>query len=202
MSKLVLYYSKCAKRSMDIVLSLMGLLSLSLIILIGWIIAAVETKSNGFFFQPRVGQKGRVFSVIKIKTMFSTEENSTSVTTTNDARITRSGRIFRKYKIDELPQLINVLIGNMSLVGPRPDVPGFADLLEGEDRIILSIKPGITGPASIFFKNEEELLALQADPEQYNLDVIWPKKVDINKQYIHNWSFSKDLYYIYKTIFS
>ena len=108
--------------------------------------------------------------------------------------------IFRKYKIDELPQLINVLKGDMSFVGPRPDVPGYADKLEGEDRIILSIKPGITGPATLKYKNEEEILANVDDPVKYNNQVIWPDKVKINKEYIKNWSLKKDIEYILKTI--
>jgi lipopolysaccharide/colanic/teichoic acid biosynthesis glycosyltransferase len=123
-----------------------------------------------------------------------------TVTTANDKRITKSGRFFRKYKIDELPQLINVLKGDMSFVGPRPDVPGYADKLEGEDRIILSIKPGITGPASLKYKNEEEILASEKNPKEYNDKIIWPDKVKINKEYIKNWSLKKDIEYIIKTI--
>jgi lipopolysaccharide/colanic/teichoic acid biosynthesis glycosyltransferase len=126
--------------------------------------------------------------------------NGSTVTTANDKRITKSGRFFRRYKIDELPQLINVLKGDMSFVGPRPDVPGYADKLEGEDRIILTIKPGITGPATLKYKNEEEILAKVEDPVKYNNEVIWPDKVKINKEYIKNWSLKKDIEYILKTI--
>ena len=126
---------------------------------------------------------------------------TTTVSTDLDPRITKIGRFWRKSKIDELPQLINVFLGEMSFVGPRPDVPGFADKLKGEDRIILSIKPGITGPASIHFKNEENLLAQQENPEHYNKTVIWPKKVALNKEYIKNYSIFKDVKYIYKTVF-
>jgi lipopolysaccharide/colanic/teichoic acid biosynthesis glycosyltransferase len=115
-------------------------------------------------------------------------------------RITKSGALFRKTKIDELPQLFNVLFGSMSFVGPRPDVVGFADMLEGEDRIILSIRPGITGPASLKYKDEESLLAEQENPEQYNRDVIWPDKVKINRVYIREWSLRKDVDYIKKTV--
>jgi lipopolysaccharide/colanic/teichoic acid biosynthesis glycosyltransferase len=168
------------------------------IILTAWIIASIETKSNGFFLQKRVGENGKLFTIIKIKTMYP--NNGSTVTTANDNRITKSGKFFRKYKIDELPQLINVLKGDMSFVGPRPDVPGYADKLEGEDRIILSIKPGITGPATIKYKNEEEILARVNDPIKYNNEVIWPDKVKINKEYIKNWSLKKDIEYILKTI--
>jgi lipopolysaccharide/colanic/teichoic acid biosynthesis glycosyltransferase len=107
----------------------------------------------------------------------------------------------RKWKIDELPQLINVLLGRMSFVGPRPDVAGFADRLTGEDRMILSVRPGITGPATLKYHDEEKLLARQQDPEKYNRDVIWPDKVRINKRYILEYSFSKDMQYIWETVF-
>jgi lipopolysaccharide/colanic/teichoic acid biosynthesis glycosyltransferase len=190
--------NKLIKRIFDFLLSLIGLLITWPIILIAWIIASIETKSNGFFLQKRVGENGKLFTIIKIKTMYP--NNGSSVTTANDSRITKSGKFFRKYKIDELPQLINVLKGDMSFVGPRPDVPGYADKLEGEDRIILSIKPGITGPATLKYKNEEEILARVNDPIKYNNEVIWPDKVKINKEYIKNWSLKKDIEYILKTI--
>ena len=165
-----------------------------------WIVASVETRSNGFFMQKRIGKEGKPFWVFKIKTMKRVEGVDTTVTTSGDSRITKSGMFFRKTKIDELPQLFNVLFGTMSFVGPRPDVPGFADKLEGEDRIILSLRPGITGPASLKYKNEEELLVKQKDPEQYNRDVIWPDKVQINKTYIKEWSLKKDIIYMIKTV--
>ena len=126
----------------------------------------------------------------------------TVVTTSHDPRITRLGRILRKTKIDELPQLINVFLGQMSFVGPRPDVPGFADKLVGPDRIILTIRPGITGPATLKYCKEEELLALQTDPEQYNLEVIFPDKVRINREYIEHYRFWNDIKYILQTVFA
>jgi lipopolysaccharide/colanic/teichoic acid biosynthesis glycosyltransferase len=190
---------KIIKRIFDFSLALIGLLVTWPIILIAWIVASIETKSNGFFLQKRVGENGKLFTIIKIKTMYPNKKGST-ITTANDSRITKSGKFFRKYKIDELPQLINVLKGDMSFVGPRPDVPGYADKLEGEDRIILSIKPGITGPASLKYKNEEEILANVENPNEYNDKVIWPDKVKINKEYIKNWSLKKDIEYIIKTI--
>jgi lipopolysaccharide/colanic/teichoic acid biosynthesis glycosyltransferase len=190
---------KIIKRIFDFSLALIGLLVTWPIILIAWIVASIETKSNGFFLQKRVGENGKFFTIIKIKTMYPNKKGST-ITTANDSRITKSGKFFRKYKIDELPQLINVLKGDMSFVGPRPDVPGYADKLEGEDRIILSIKPGITGPASLKYKNEEEILANVENPKEYNDKIIWPDKVKINKEYIKNWSLKKDIEYIIKTI--
>ncbi len=125
----------------------------------------------------------------------------TSVTAANDPRITNFGKFLRKTKLDELPQLFNVLKGDMSLVGPRPDVPGFADKLQGENRKILALKPGITGLATIAFKNEEELLAEQENPEQYNREIIWPEKVRLNKKYIEQYSFLLDLKILWKTVF-
>lgn len=188
------------KRSFDIVVSFLGLTFSWWLIFIAWIIATFETRSNGFFIQKRVGKDGKIFNVIKIKTMKKVEGVDTTITSSNDVRITKSGKFFRDTKIDELPQLINVLIGDMSFVGPRPDVPGYADKLEGEDRIVLSIRPGITGPASLKYKNEEEILASQNDPKWYNDKIIWPDKVRINKEYIKNWSLKTDIEYIIKTV--
>ena len=192
---------KIVKRIFDVSLSFIGLSVTWPIILIAWLIATIETRENGFFLQKRVGENGKLFTIIKIKTMKSGNINST-ITTADDPRITKSGKIFRKLKIDELPQLINVLKGDMSFVGPRPDVPGYADKLEGEDRIILSVKPGITGPATLKYKNEEEILAKVDNPKEYNDKIIWPDKVRINKEYIKNWSLKEDIKIILKTIFS
>jgi lipopolysaccharide/colanic/teichoic acid biosynthesis glycosyltransferase len=122
------------------------------------------------------------------------------LTTSDDMRITRLGRFFRTTKIDELPQLINVFLGYMSFVGPRPDVPGFADSLQGEDRLILTIRPGITGPATLKFRSEEALLASASDPEQYNREVIFPEKVRLNREYIEQYSFWLDIKYILQTL--
>jgi lipopolysaccharide/colanic/teichoic acid biosynthesis glycosyltransferase len=151
--------------------------------------------------QRRVGKDGALFSLIKLRTMRVIPELSSCVTAENDARITRVGSLLRKLKIDELPQLFNVLAGHMSLVGPRPDVPGFADQLTGEDRIVLSIRPGVTGPASLKFRNEEQLLADAPDPEKHNRDVIWPEKVRINVDYIKNYSLMADVKCILWTVF-
>lgn len=165
-----------------------------------WVVASIETKSNGLFMQERIGKEGKPFLVFKIKTMKPMKGITTTVTTSKDNRVTKSGIFFRKTKIDELPQLFNVLLGTMSFVGPRPDVPGFADTLEGEDRSMLLLQPGITGPASLKYKNEEEVLAKQKNPEQYNREVIWPDKVNINLIYLKTWSLKKDIRYIIKTI--
>ncbi len=188
------------KRGFDVMVALLGLILTSWLILLAWLAATLSTGYNGFFTQLRVGRYGRPFYVIKLRTMKVFQEPGTSVTTENDPRITTLGKLLRKTKIDELPQLLNVLVGDMSLVGPRPDVPGFADKLEGEDRIILSVRPGITGPATLKYRDEEEILAAQPDPESYNNQVIYPDKVKINREYVEHYSFAKDLTYILHTV--
>ncbi|MEL7496259.1 MAG: sugar transferase [Planctomycetota bacterium] len=193
-------WQRIAKRCFDILASGVGLLVVSPVILIGWVAASISTRSNGFFIQQRVGKNGVLFPLIKLKSMRTVAGIETSVTTDDDVRITTTGRWLRKLKIDELPQLINVFLGHMSFVGPRPDVPGFADRLEGEDRIILSVRPGITGPATLAFRDEEDLLAGVDDPESYNREVIWPEKVRLNKQYIHDYTFRSDIAAIWQTI--
>lgn len=193
-------FSRFIKRSFDFVVSSIGLILTGWIIVLAYIGASFDTRKSGFFTQTRIGKHGKPFTVIKIRTMRHIPSIDTTVTTTHDPRITPLGRFFRKTKIDELPQLINVFLGHMSLVGPRPDVPGFADKLSDNDRIILSIRPGITGPATLKYKNEEEILARQAEPEKYNREVIFPDKVRLNREYVENYSFGKDIKYIFQTI--
>ena len=188
------------KRTFDLFFSGIGLILTWWIILIAAILSTIDTGLNGFFVQFRVGRNGRSFRIIKIRTMKPSSETDSTITTASDSRITKLGRFFRLTKIDELPQLVNVLLGDMSFVGPRPDVPGYADKLKGEDRIILSIRPGITGPATLLYRNEEELLALQSDPVVFNDTVLFPHKVKLNKQYIENYSLAQDLKYIWRTI--
>jgi lipopolysaccharide/colanic/teichoic acid biosynthesis glycosyltransferase len=189
------------KHTFDLSASFFGLITTWWIIILAWIIASIETKSNGFFIQKRVGRSGKLFYVIKIKTMQSVAGIDTTITTSNDKRITKSGMFFRKTKIDELPQLWNVFKGEMSFVGPRPDIPGYADKLKGEDRFILDLKPGITGPASLKYANEEELLSMVDNPKKYNDQIIFPDKVKINLEYYYNNSFFGDLKLIFRTIY-
>ncbi|MBI5102990.1 MAG: sugar transferase [Nitrospirae bacterium] len=188
------------KRIFDIVGSFLGLILTWWIIIIAVIVVSIDDGKNGFFTQTRVGRNGKLFKVIKIRTMREIPSFDTTVTTTYDPRITYLGRLLRKTKIDELPQLINVFLGHMSFVGPRPDVPGFADALKGEDRIILTVRPGITGPATLKYRNEEEILAKQGDPEKYNAEVIYPDKVRLNREYVEQYSFCRDIRYILRTI--
>lgn len=162
--------------------------------------ASLDTGQFGMFPQKRVGKDARIFPIYKIRSMKGRSE--LSVTTESTHAITAFGKFIRKTKLDETPQIFNILLGQMSFVGPRPDVAGYADLLQGEDRIILSVKPGITGPAQIAFKDEEETLRRVDDPQRYNDEVIWPEKVRINKNYVKNWTFSRDLNYLILTIFN
>ena len=185
-------HHKIIKRIFDIIFSIIGLIFFLPIIVVAIFISKISTGLSGIFRQERVGLNSQLFKIYKIR---SVKSNGDRTETSN------FGEFIRKSKIDELPQLWNILIGDMSFVGPRPDVPGFADRLKGEDRIILSVRPGLTGPASIKFKNEEIILAQQQNPAKYNREVIWPKKVEINKEYITNYSFFKDIYYILISIF-
>ncbi|NNE35563.1 MAG: sugar transferase [Rhodothermales bacterium] len=187
------------KRAFDILFAAIGLALTSWLIALAWFVATIDTGANGIFTQRRVGQDGRPFTIFKIRTMRS-GSSASSVTVSGDPRVTHIGRIWRKLKIDELPQLLNVLTGQMSFVGPRPDVPGFADKLQGEDRIILTVRPGITGPATLKYRYEEELLASVADPDDHNREVIFPDKLRLNREYVENWSFARDIHYIWATI--
>jgi lipopolysaccharide/colanic/teichoic acid biosynthesis glycosyltransferase len=190
------------KRTMDLAGALVGLALSGWIIAIAYVVATLDTKASGFFVQERVGRNGKLFKVIKIRTMRDRPDVQTNVTTDRDPRVTRIGRILRKSKIDELPQLLNVLAGQMSFVGPRPDVPGFADRLQGEERLILSVRPGITGPATLAYRDEESLLAAQCDPEAFNRDVVYPDKVRLNLAYIRNYRLRTDLECIGQSIAS
>jgi len=185
----------------DFIVSFFGLIATWWLILIAWLIASIETKSNGFFIQKRVGRNGKIFMMVKIKTMKHIEGIDTNITSSSDRRITKSGKFFRDTKIDELPQLWNVLKGEMSFVGPRPDVPGYADRLVGEDRLILKLKPGITGPASLKYANEEDLLSRVDNPVKYNDQIIFPDKVKLNLEYYYNNNFFGDLKFIFRTIY-
>jgi lipopolysaccharide/colanic/teichoic acid biosynthesis glycosyltransferase len=191
---------RALKRTFDVVVSSLGLLATSWLIALAWIAATIDTRRNGFFVQERIGRNGRPFRTIKIRTMREIGGFVTSVTAARDPRVTPLGRVLRKTKLDELPQLVNVLLGHMSFVGPRPDVAGFADALEGEDRIVLSVRPGITGPATLRFRHEEEILDSQPDPERYNREVLFPEKTRLNRRYVENYRFVDDLRYIVETL--
>ncbi|MGB5263621.1 MAG: sugar transferase [Lutimonas sp.] len=188
------------KRLFDLFLALPLFIFLLVPMFFFVLFASVSTRSFGLFSQERIGRYGKVFRILKIRTMLKHYEDKSPISVLNLNRITPFGTFLRKYNIDEWPQVLNVIKGEMSMVGPRPDVSGYVDLLEGEDRIILCVKPGITGPASIVFRNEDDILKYQKNPKHYNDSIIWPKKVELNKQYILNWSLWSDIKYLIKTL--
>jgi lipopolysaccharide/colanic/teichoic acid biosynthesis glycosyltransferase len=184
----------------DRLVALIGLLFLwPLLIILAILIKVKMPGGPAFFTQKRVGQHGRLFTMHKFRSMAVSHDDS-SVSVAGEARITSLGATLRKYKLDELPELWDVLIGNMSFVGPRPDVPGYADMLTGDDRRMLELRPGITGPASLKYRDEEELLAQVDNPIEYNDKVIFPDKVRINLYYLDHYSFWKDIQMIIYTV--
>ena len=184
----------------DRIVALVGLICLLPVLLVVWVLIRVTMPGGGAIFkQKRVGKDGKLFTMYKFRSM-TVGHGGSSVSVAGESRITPLGRKLRKYKLDELPELWNVLIGDMSFVGPRPDVPGYADKLEGEDRLILKLRPGITGPASLKYRNEEEILAQVDNPQQYNDEVIYPDKVKINLDYYYHHSLIGDIKLIIQTV--
>lgn len=184
----------------DRVVSFFGLIfSLPVLLVVAFLIKIKMPGGPVLFKQKRVGKDGRLFTMYKFRSMV-VDHSGSSISVEGEARITPLGKVLRKYKLDELPELWNVLITDMSFVGPRPDVPGYADKLEGEDRIILQLRPGITGPASLKYRNEESILAKVEDPQKYNDEVIFPDKVRINKYYLRHYSFWMDIKMIIVTV--
>lgn len=181
---------KRTKRCVDLLLSSIGIVIFTVPIFILVIISTIVHQEFGVFFQKRVGKNAKIFTVYKVKSMRFKKESA----------ITSFGNFIRKTKLDELLQVFNVFFGHMSIVGPRPDILGYADKLKGEDKIILSVKPGLTSLAALKFANEELLLKSQNNPLVYNDLVLWPQKVALNKQYITNWSLFNDFKVIGKTI--
>lgn len=193
-------YLLMGKRLFDLVVASIALLVLvfpmSIIALAIWITSGTPI----LFQQKRVGKDGKIFRIKKFRTMVVRSEKDSVVTVAGDTRITPIGVYLRRWKLDELPQFWNVLVGEMSLIGPRPDVPGYADKLQGEQSRLLCLRPGITGPATLIYKQEAEILAQVSNPLEYNNQVIFPDKVRINLEYLENCSFSQDLYYIWLTV--
>lgn len=184
----------------DRIASLIGLLLVWPVLLVVAILIKIKMPGGpAFFTQQRVGRHGRLFTMHKFRSM-TVSHSGSSVSVAGEARITPLGAKLRKYKLDELPELWDVLIGNMSFVGPRPDVPGYADQLKGDDRRVLELRPGITGPASLKYRDEEELLAKVENPIEYNDTVIYPDKVRINLYYLNHYSFVKDMQMILCTV--
>lgn len=180
--------------------SIIGILLLWPVLLIVAILIRVKMPGGPVMFtQQRIGRHGRVFSIYKFRTM-TVDHSGSSISVKGESRITPLGVHLRRWKLDELPELWNVLRGDMSFVGPRPDVPGYADELMGDDRRMLELLPGITGPATLKYRNEEELLASVDDPIRYNDEVIFPDKVRLNLYYLDHYSFLKDLQMIAFTL--
>ena len=189
------------KRIFDFISSLVGLMFLLPFLVMVSILIKLTSKGSVFYKQERIGKNAKLFTILKFRSMIENHGDKNTVTVIGDQRITNFGTFMRKYKIDELPGLWNVLKGDMSLVGPRPDLPHYYNLLEGEDRKILDLKPGITGPASLKYANEEQLLKSQQDPVKYHYEVIFKDKVKINLAYYKNNNLLVDLKIIFATIF-
>ena len=184
----------------DRVAALIGLMCIWWLLIIVAIIIQIKMPGGpAIFKQTRIGRHGKPFTMYKFRTM-TVNHSGSSVSVAGESRITPLGAVLRKYKIDELPELWNVLIADMSFVGPRPDVPGYADALTGDDREVLLLRPGITGPASLKYRNEEEILAAVENPQIYNDTIIFPDKVRINRYYLHNYSFVSDIKMILCTV--
>lgn len=190
------------KRLFDIVFSLFGIIILSPIFLIIAFLVKVTSKGGAFYKQIRVGKNNKDFRLLKFRSMYVDSDKKSLITIGgHDSRVTKVGYFIRKYKLDELPQLINVLKGDMSFVGPRPEVRYYVNIYTKEQLQVLNVRPGITDPASIAYRNENELLAKQSDPKQYYIDVVMQDKLRINVEYIANRTFWSDVKIILKTIY-
>ena len=189
------------KRLFDFITSLIGLIVLVPIFIIVSLLVKISSVGPVFFVQKRIGKNGKIFQMIKFRSMCVIQNSTSNISVKGDVRITKIGAFLRKLKLDELPELWNVLIGDMSLVGPRPDVCGYADNLKGEDRKILELRPGITCVASLKYYDEEDVLATQDKPLKFNDEVIYPDKVRLNLDYYHNNNLWIDIKIIFATIF-
>ena len=188
------------KRIFDITLSLFGLIILLPFMLIIAILIKIDSKGPVFFKQIRVTKNGKEFKIFKYRTMRVGSDKYSQITVGKDGRITKMGSFLRKYKLDEIPQLINVLIGDMSLVGPRPEVPKYVALYTDEQKEILKVRAGITDYASIEFSDENDLLASEEEPEKAYIEKIMPKKIELNKKYLSEISILTDIKIILLTI--
>lgn len=193
--------NKITKRSFDFILSLLGIIILSPIFIIVSIIIKIDSSGPILFLQKRVGKNGEEFNIYKFRTMVNNAEKlGKQITVGKDNRITKSGRFLRKFKIDELPQLFNVLNGDMSLVGPRPEVPKYVALYNEQQKKVLEVRPGITDLASLRYKDENDILGKVDNPEEYYINVIMRDKLNLNLEYIEKSNIFFDIYLILKTI--
>lgn len=185
----------------DFIFGIIGFIVLSPILVIISFLVISTSKGPAFFKQDRVGKNGRIFGIYKFRTMITNaEEVGLKLTVGDDPRITKVGKILRKYKLDELAQIINIVIGDMSFVGPRPEVPKYVSMYTPEQRRVLTVKPGVTDLASIKFRNENELLGQSEDPERTYIEKIMPEKLRINLEYVDNISLLNDIRLIFKTV--
>tara|TARA_B110000444_G_scaffold109445_1_gene103301 strand:- start:491 stop:1075 length:585 start_codon:yes stop_codon:yes gene_type:complete len=189
------------KRIFDFIVSLIGIVVLFPIFIFVSFLVKISSDGPIFFIQERVGLHAEKFQMIKFRSMTVKQVSNSTISVKGDVRITKIGVFLRKFKFDELPELWNVLKGDMSLVGPRPDVCGYADNLKGEDRKILELRPGITGVASLKYFNEEDVLLTKDNPLKFNDEVIYPHKVRLNLDYYHNNNLWIDIKIIFATIF-
>lgn len=194
-------FNKAIKRIFDFICSTLGIIILSPVLIIISIMIKKGSDGPVFFKQIRVGENGEDFEILKFRTMVvDAEKLGKQITVGNDNRITKIGSFLRKYKLDELPQLINVFKGDMSLVGPRPEVPRYVKLYNAEQRKVLEVKPGITDLASIRYKDENALLGKAENPEEFYINTIMPDKLELNLEYIKKSNVFFDIYIIVKTI--
>ncbi len=194
-------YSLIAKRAFDIIASTLGLIVLAIPMIIISIIIKIDSKGEVLFKQTRVGKNGENFKIFKFRTMVKDAQSmGRSITVGQDARITRVGSFLRKAKLDELPQLLNVFIGSMSLVGPRPEVPKYVEMYNDEQRKVLAVRPGITDLASIEYRDESKVLAEAEDPDKTYIEEIMPHKLNLNLEYISKMGFFYDIGLIFRTI--
>ena len=194
-------FNKIIKRIFDFIASLIGCIILTPVFIIIAILIKLDSKGPVLFKQKRVGQYGKEFEILKYRTMVvDAEKIGKQITVGNDSRITKVGYTLRKYKLDELPQLFNVLKGDMSLVGPRPEVPKYVELYNECDREVLKVKPGITDFASIEYRDENEILGTVENPEEYYINVIMKHKLQLNLKYINSNNVFLDIKIIFKTL--
>ena len=201
MSLVHTFYTKTGKRLFDVSLAAVGLLLLSPVLAMLAILVRLTSRGPALYLQKRVGQNGRVFRTAKFRSMFvDAEQRGLSITCARDPRVTPVGRVLRRLKLDELPQLWNVLKGEMSLVGPRPEVPSYVEFYSPSQREVLAVRPGITDPASILYRREEKILSTKPDPERYYREVLLPHKLKLNLEYLSSISFSYDVSLVLKTV--
>jgi lipopolysaccharide/colanic/teichoic acid biosynthesis glycosyltransferase len=198
------FYQRRGKRALDCIAAALGLLLLAPLLLVVALLIKITSRGPVLYLQRRVGRGGKIFRIVKFRSMFEDADKGggLAITSSVDPRVTPMGRMLRHLKLDELPQLWNVFKGEMSLVGPRPEVPHYVESYSPEHRRVLTVRPGITDPASIAYRREQELLAAQSDPDRYYREVVLPDKLSMNLEYLDRISFSYDLLLVLHTTVS